>query len=499
MDHSINDSTTKIYDLRQAYLNLPINAEPDGDKIWVKKLQNVLATDIHSKPLGCKVEDTQVRIGDVHIDTFFEAQILFSHNYWVSRFAGWLTERILDKANKANKSRIVLIGYETYVEPMLYRIERNIEEKREGKNVKYLIYEEKKYIQTNKTTNESRIRYADEYEDIENKEETVNESLFVFICGISSTLKTFDRMTEKFFKEVLNIQDDKDSIYYSIIQVLPNNYDEGNGERIFDIDDGNRIKWSRKNDVNTIERSFDKRTIFYKRTISAVFLADVYCKWYPASKCKWCYPEVPLEERPIIETSETSVIPMQLIQENRNEQVGNDSDKSKKGQASIYKKNLNFFEKSENRDYKYKKYLYYDHIDRDGHHYQYYFRTGHLFRKIFSDDIDKFEKDCMQIRSTIGEEDIENSVNVIVSPRHFSDGMFPQAINDYVFGKFAHIISLDIKLISVLNILITRTFWNRHRISNFWNRCEVPKKNSIFISSMTKSFQARRFTVQSRL
>lgn len=437
MDSSRNESTTKMYGLRQAYLNLPINAETDGDKIWVKKLQNILASDIHSKPLGCKVEDTHVKIREVHLGTFYEAQILFSHNYWVSRFADWLTDRILEKAKETKK--IVLIGYETYVEPVLYRIERKIKEKDDNIIVKYLIYEEKKYIQTDKTTNDSRIRYADEYND-DKKEEAVNDTLFVFICGISSTLATFDKMKKKLSKESLGFKGDNECVNYSIIQVLPNNYDKEGGKRFFELDDEKRIEWRRENGTNKINRLFEKIV-----TISAEFLAEVYCEWQTAGKCKWCYPEVPLEERPIIETSETSVIPTQLIQEHRSERVDNNFDKRKKEQWSAYEKSLNFFEKDEIKGYKYKKYLYYDHIDRDGHHYQYYFRTGHLFRKIFSDDHDRFKKDCDQIRRRIGEEDIKNSVNVIVSPRHFSDGMFPQAINDYVFDKSAHIISLDIK------------------------------------------------------
>lgn len=143
-------------------------------------------------------------------------------------------------------------------------------------------------------------------------------------------------------EESLGFKGDNECVNYSIIQVLPNNYDKEDGKRFFELDDEKRIEWRRENGTNKINRLFEKIV-----TISAEFLAEVYCEWQTARKCKWCYPEVPLEERPIIETSETSVIPTQLIQEHRNERADNNSDKRKKEQRSAYEKSLNFFEKDE--------------------------------------------------------------------------------------------------------------------------------------------------------
>ena len=44
-----------------------------------KELENILNRDIHEKSLGCKISNTHIRIGKVHLNTFYEAQLLFGN------------------------------------------------------------------------------------------------------------------------------------------------------------------------------------------------------------------------------------------------------------------------------------------------------------------------------------------------------------------------------------------------------------------------------------
>lgn len=434
--------------LRQSYLNLKVSDEQTP--VWVKKLSNILRCDIHDKPLGCRISDTHVRIGEVHIDSFYEAQILFSHNYWIKRFANWLTEKIKNEVKNKN-SRIVLIGFETYFEPVLYAIYRKLEE--DGYNrPKYLIYEEPKYIQAQETS-EKKIRYIDEITDknsssyidineITNSEGTDGYSnvKLIYICGISSTLNTFNQMINEFAHEYIkkfrnNIRNDEmksktDLIRgnhkeFSIIQILPEHNNDSENIR-------------EKLGLQIIERTSKVKRSFGVTNIVAEYLVSVNCKWQLASSCKWCFPEDYRDERPIIAVSDTSVIPVQMIDEK-----GYASSQSK----STYSK-INFFEKIANGDKKaflYHKYLYYNHTNRDEHHYLYYIRTGHLLRDIFEKKRDDFIDLCEKIRGKLCLKSNGEQVNVIISPRHFSDEMFPQLINEYVFDNQAHMVSLDIK------------------------------------------------------
>lgn len=195
-------SIDELIKLRRQYYELSIGADNAKEKVWIKKLRNILENDIHNAPLGCKIEDTHIRIGEVHLDAFFEAQILFSHVHWAKRFSDWIYEKICEKFPYEMK-KVLLIGFETYIEPVL-----NLVKEKNPDNVSYCIYEEPKYIQSRKPS-KLRLRYEENLED--------EYSHIVYICGISSTLSTFGKMQKLVEKEK-----NKDSICLSIIQVLPN-------------------------------------------------------------------------------------------------------------------------------------------------------------------------------------------------------------------------------------------------------------------------------------
>ena len=49
---------------------------------------NILKTNICSMSTGCKIENTHVRLGSkVHLDEFYQAELLFQNNYFTTRFA----------------------------------------------------------------------------------------------------------------------------------------------------------------------------------------------------------------------------------------------------------------------------------------------------------------------------------------------------------------------------------------------------------------------------
>ena len=105
----------RIQELRNAYYDLEIGNADKKEEVWKKKLQHILMTDVHSKPLGCMIADTHIRIGRVHLQSFYEAQILFSHAHWVSRFANWLCTHICESMSSKSRenNELYLIGYET--------------------------------------------------------------------------------------------------------------------------------------------------------------------------------------------------------------------------------------------------------------------------------------------------------------------------------------------------------------------------------------------------
>ena len=403
--------------LKNKYYQLCIGMNDDIEPVWVKKLKLILQADIHQKSLGCKISNTHMKIGDVHMDSFYEAQILFSHARWIGRFSGWLN-KVISEDLERDTQNLIIIGYETYTEPVLFALKNKLTSNSKL-NVFYGIYEEPKFIQnrTDAKTN-VRIRYM---EDIK-KQSMSGKTQIVFLCGISSTLSTFNKIST-FFNENVSLNDKSrvinDNLYYSLIQVLPNN---------------EKNEFGISNKVNAHNQR--KMACSDKYHIEARYLVSVDCKWYHADICKFCFPENPLYEKPIIQTSETSVVPIQMIAPHCNETKCNSN-------ADENNEKIDFFEKRGGY-YKYKDYLYYNHIDRMDHHYKYYIRTGHLLKKVLADktDNDKFMAYCNKIKRELGVLE-RNSINVIISPSHFSDEVFPNAINEYVFEGKAHMISFD--------------------------------------------------------
>ena len=398
-----------VEDIRESFYSIKIGDEPEF--VWIKKLRNILNSDIHDRPLGCKIDHTHIKIGNVHLGSFYEAQLLFSHSKWIHRFAEWLFSEL----NLENENCLV-VGYETYIEPVL-SILRN--KTNNETNFDYCIYEEPKYIQRN-TMSKARLRYS---ECINRQHVKKKYQKVVFLCGISSTLSTYKKLKD-FFVEVLKDKEQKiDYLYYSIIQVLPR-VPEGENEFILN-DACERLVW----DKNT-------KKVYRDNDFSVQYLVDVECEWQMAQNCKWCFPQKSfLDERPLVTTGESSVIPLQMIG------LGENYISKKNYQKFTDKDGFNFFKKERGR-YKYLDYLYYNHIDRDDHHFQYYIRTGSLFNTIMDDETSQeFIAFCNEIKRNLQLD--EKSINIIVTPLHFSNERFSHEINRLVFDNRAHIISFD--------------------------------------------------------
>lgn len=88
-----------------------------GKTLAQTQLEKILDTDIHESSLGCKISNTHIRIGKVHLDTFYEAQLLFGNSYWTDVFSFYfyhfIKQKIRNNINLKNRP-IILYGYETY-------------------------------------------------------------------------------------------------------------------------------------------------------------------------------------------------------------------------------------------------------------------------------------------------------------------------------------------------------------------------------------------------
>lgn len=391
----------------QDYKFIKIN----NKEIWKHELTYILERDIHETGLGCCISNTHVKIGNVHIGKFYEAQFLFGNSYWISIFAESL-KRELEHNNGGNLNNALLVGYETYIEPVLLKLKELLV----NYNVDICLYEGEKYIAHN---HKSKVRL---------RAGGINEKLYnniILICGISSTLNTFKEIICKInndsdIKKNTNIN----YISYSIIQVLPEDFRNFKNNK-FDLKNDGYLIHNEK--LNIVTRYFNDSS-----GLETKYLIHVFCEWQLAEDCKWCY--IDEYERPLITTNDTSVIPVQMI--------GMDFVRA---DEDINKPFVDFFKRiKKEKKYSFinQNYLYYDHIERDSHHFHYYIRTNSLLKNILLHQTKELEKFFDYAKGLILNKNSDD-INVIVVPIHYSNGHFVNIISKYIFDNRVEIISFD--------------------------------------------------------
>lgn len=414
-------------------------------QIWKKELEHVLYRDIHQEGLGCYIDKTHIKLGDIHLGSFFEAQFLFGNAYWISVFANSLAESI-HRDYPQTDTRIHIIGYETYIEPVILMTKELLAD------VKYPcvfshIYEAPKSLPGN-TSIDERLRSSTEttYE---------NNDIYVFVCGIASTLHTHYKMARKVSKEISNCKEEptQDEInelcdksdFYSIIQILPTEF-QNPLILSYELLDNKKLEIDKAKDILVRTDKANQERIIVK------YLVCVYSIWQRASECKWCFQEAEL--RPIVDTNDISIVPFQaiesIIKENdsndkekgSNDEKNDSNDKSQENDQDTNK--ICFFERNkEDNGFVFLDYLYYDHINRNGNHYQYYIRTNSLLKKILSDNklCKRFDSYCNKIKKglKIG----ENRIDILIAPLHYSNEQFVSAISQKVFKSKCEIISFN--------------------------------------------------------
>lgn len=375
--------------------------------IFENNVSIVLKNNIQNIESGCRIMPTHMRLGSkIHIDKFYEAELLFYNNYYTGRFACLLAQRLQENINREglqiNKLSICLIGYETYSEMLLCELKSIL------KNVynipcEYVIYEIKKDGSVN-------LRY-EEYTH------THQRMKAFIIVPINSTLTTFNKVKAEVSK---NLQELEIIGFMGVIQVrdnaeknYPGNTTEIESDYWDEIDTKNKYIISKK---------------LLGENQRAEYLVLVECRWSNPLTCTQCFPEDCLFEMPLIETDKTSVVPTQLIglQEKGNREENHWLE---------WKAGPGIPESLE-------EYFYHGHIVRNDNHFCYYIRTANYYQRYRKDICDWLReiKDSI-IKNASHDETVV--FNVIVAPMHFSNTAFTEAVNDVVFQGASYVLRIE--------------------------------------------------------
>lgn len=379
---------------------------PDNNvTLFEMNVMRTLNADIQKHSLGCKISNTHMRIGSkLHINSFFEAELLFHNDYYISRFADLILKMLPIEKDK----KLILVGYETYSELLLYKIVTKLR----GRGVyqalpyqaSYMIYEQRIG---------GKFRYMDESCLISNI-----PLQFAIIIPINSTLTTHNKVRDALEEELqergVQIEENLPIIAnYALIQVRSSTGDQ--------CDEQELKFW------DSIRGKVIKTSLIPQGEPDVEYFVCVNTKWYPPLQCPYCFPERFTEEKPLIETDRTSIVPIQML-------GMTEPDLIPRAQREKNEENLK-------RVNALKDCLVYKHVIRNGNHYLYYFCLERYFIQE-RENIIQWLKEERNKRT----ETVDGIVyDIIVSPLHYSNAGFLAEVNHYLFDNAALVLNFEVE------------------------------------------------------
>lgn len=161
--------------------------------VFEHNVEKILNVELEEKRFGCKISNTHMRIGSkIHVNNFYEAQLLFHNNYFTNRFAYLLKQKLDEIIQNRTVKRIYFVGYENYSEMLLYELTQLCDKDM----VEYCIYEVGMEEASEEGTSWFRRL---------NPEFVASEGIqIVYIVPVNSTLSTFNKLEAEFMQAIYN-------------------------------------------------------------------------------------------------------------------------------------------------------------------------------------------------------------------------------------------------------------------------------------------------------
>lgn len=379
-----------------------IKNEKSIQTIFEKYTKQILETDIQKEGFGCKIENTHMRLGStIHIDSFYEAELLFNNRLFISRFSYILVKDILKSSQFVNAQKVTLYGYALYSETLIVEVVDLLSGMFPDKDIDYAIFERE--ADHREFAHIDRIRYSNNQETEKGREEYFADRKIICIVPINSTLKTHEKMLKQFLENTGQKCDGNIILNYALILIGS----EGSND-YWEIEEGEKTFTSIELNINPYPK----------------FFIAIKVRYYEASRCEMCFPKEPLAETPLVEVNAASTIP--------NQAIGLYGDE--KPEQISYEK----IQDEEEKLLALKDSLIYAHTQRGENHFLYYFKTDELFLKEKKKIIDWLDGISKAIKADM------NIYHILFCPSHFSNAGFIEYINRIVFHEAALIIRVDV-------------------------------------------------------
>lgn len=387
-----------------------IMIKDNGELLFEKYVKKIVSNDIQKNALGCKIENTHMRLGStIHVGEFYEAEILFGNSFFVERFAMMILRHLVKtidqgKISLDQYSGITIYGYANYSEPLVFRMMQLFQKLWETIDIDYAILERE--TEDRGFTHIDRIRYSKFFYSVNERKRHFKNRGIICVIPISSTLKTNEKMIHLFDEEnnVLERNILKNYELILVSSVKENKYWEKKGKQVI-----------------------GKERMEIKPYPE--FFVEVQLEYLEPLECPLCFPKKAMDEVPLIEVNAASTIPNQAF--------------GMKTAVPMtprqYKISKEEIKKEEKKIEAIKQSMLYNHLERGENHFLFYFQTDLLMiskKQEIKEWLKSIKKEKIQV-------DAEDYI-ILVSPSHFSNAGFVEYVNEIVFDGMAVVIRDDI-------------------------------------------------------
>ncbi len=369
-----------------------INCNGVQQTIFEHYAQKIISNDIQKEGLGCKLNHVHMRLGStIHVNSFYEAEILFGNKLFVDRFALLACSYICDLLKDIDK--LTLYGYTNSAELVISKMIFILRQYKENLDIDYMILDRTKEKQG--FAHVDGIRYSSTHcwNNEQERKAYFEERKILCVIPIASTLKTNEKMINLFCED--NREKYRDNVLANLELILVSSIGEN--------------QYWEKRAGKSIEASFGTKV----KPMPHYFV-EVELEYEEPGSCSMCFPVNLMNETPLVEVNPSSTIPIQEIS------VINNENKNK----VITKKDV---QKEERELDCLKECMVYGHYHRGGSHFLYYIETEKL-AYIQQEDIRKWLE---EVRKNIQIK--EENYYIVFAPAHYSNALFVQYVNEVVF------------------------------------------------------------------
>jgi hypothetical protein len=439
------------------FLPFPVILEDAAHKtLFAKNLEYILTNDIMGgSKQGYMIRNTHMRLGSkIHITDFFQAEVIFQNSYFIKNFSYLIAKSIREKVppdfspDENVRHLVLLIGYGTYSELLMYSIKQSLNSKWNGPaayDCEYKIYEPTKDLKNdldmfNDLNNDLLTSWSKSYENI-----------FVFqIVPVNTTLTTFSKIFGTFFSRCADrkISNIKLVNNYALIIVrdsgksAPGCFETPREQKYF-----SQPEEKKQTLVTSASLMLPSRQTMYGHDdeyYHVDYFVSVKTLWYEPILCERCYSEHFIEEAPLVETNKVSVIP--ALQYGRHLRDDVNIEAYKAHEKKLIQAFFSYKETSRTLKTLPEALFEYGHVVQDNNHFQFYFYTHKIFDQIHNDrQSQQFDAWLKELRESIsGSETMKNICNIIISPLHSTNTGFLSEVSDKVFSDKAIILHTEV-------------------------------------------------------